>query len=73
MLYNIAGFLLTDDGQQFPGKVFNSTWVALGTKLMTTNTYQSESNLLTERYNITIINILHGYFGEHQYDLDDNV
>lgn len=66
----ISEFLLTDSAPLFVSKFFNSIYLYLDTKLLTTKAYISHPNGQTARYNKTTSNRLLHCINECQHDWD---
>lgn len=68
--YGIPTFLLTYNGLQFVSQFFRTLCSLLGTKHVTTTSYQPQRNGQTERYNKTISYRLRHYLAENKRYFD---
>lgn len=51
ILYGILDHLLTDSGPKFVEKLFNTVYLASGTRVLTTSAHHLQTNDLSELYN----------------------
>lgn len=61
---------MTGNGLQLAGRFLNAIWIKLGTQLLTTTAYHSQTNVQKERFSLTIVDGLHQYVDEHQNEWD---
>lgn len=73
MLYGISVCILKGDDPQFVGKIFNPSFCALSTQLMTTVAYPPSTNGQAKRNIKTVIDRLRHPVSERQKDWDDYI
>lgn len=66
----IPDSILTDNGPQFTAKFFDLFCTKLSAKNLTTNTYHSQTNGQTERFNRTLVTRLRHFVSDHPNDYD---